>query len=47
MNVTRLEPYGLFNLLNHGLEPMARCHFATQSDSDEPVADWAQRQITT
>ncbi len=40
MNVTRLEPYGLFNLLNRGLEPMARHHLTTENDSNELVADW-------
>jgi len=41
MNITRLEPYGIFNLLNRGLEPMAGHHFLTRNDGDELEADWA------
>ena len=41
MNVTRLEPYGLFNLLNRSLDPMTRQCFTTHNSSDEFVADWS------
>lgn len=40
MNVTRLEPYGLFGLLNRNLDPFAQRRVGMRSGIENAAVDW-------